>query len=264
MVTNILAFGDSLTRGYYNRGKNHHPYTMKLQYLLNKMNAKRCFIVENEGRDGDVAFGEMPRRMEDVLKNSSEWLLCTFKESVDYRIHVNKLSVTFLKGSLSSWYFQIMFFKIHSICRFDASLYLEKHFEWVIILGGTNDIYNKKHAGHHTAKELAQNIISVHDIAHNYGSKTMVVTIPEVSCDSSDICQDMKHLREELNWHMRAYADTHKSSVVLCDLADSLARHNIDHKLIGQFFEGGLHLKPRGYEMMARLVFDSIKTIVDR
>ena len=72
LVTNILAFGDSLTRGYYNRGKSHHPYTMKLQYLLNKMNAKRCFIVENEGRDGDVAFGEMPRRMEDVLKNSSE------------------------------------------------------------------------------------------------------------------------------------------------------------------------------------------------
>lgn len=68
----MLAFGDSLTRGYYNKGKNHHPYTMKLQYLLNKMDAKRCFIVENEGRDGDMAFGEMPKRMEEFFDNSSK------------------------------------------------------------------------------------------------------------------------------------------------------------------------------------------------
>lgn len=75
LVVNILAFGDSLTRGYYNKGKNHHPYTMKLQYLLNKMDAKRCFIVENEGRDGDVAFGEMPKRMEEVYKEYSKYFL---------------------------------------------------------------------------------------------------------------------------------------------------------------------------------------------
>ena len=70
-----MAFGDSLTRGYYNNGKNHHPYTMKLQYLLNKMDAKRCFIVQNEGRDGDIAFGEMPKRMEEVLTNISKYIL---------------------------------------------------------------------------------------------------------------------------------------------------------------------------------------------
>ena len=68
---NILAFGDSLTRGYYNKGKSHHPYTMKLQYLLNKLDEKRCFIVENEGRDGEIAFGEMPKRMEQIFNNSS-------------------------------------------------------------------------------------------------------------------------------------------------------------------------------------------------
>jgi len=209
LVVNILAFGDSLTRGYYNKGKNHHPYTMKLQYLLNKMDAKRCFIVENEGRDGDVAFGEMPKRMEEVYK--------------EYK----------------------------------------KHFDWVIILGGTNDIYNKKHAGHHSAVELTQNILSVHNIAHHYGSKTVAITIPEVLCDSSDVCQDMKQMREKLNEGIRSYANDHKTTVLLCDLADSLVRNKIDHKLLGQFFEGGLHLRPRGYELMARLIFDSLKEILD-
>ena len=41
IVINMLAFGDSLTRGYYNNGRGHHPYTMKLQYLLNNFDPKR-------------------------------------------------------------------------------------------------------------------------------------------------------------------------------------------------------------------------------
>lgn len=210
LVVNILAFGDSLTRGYYNKGKNHHPYTMKLQYLLNKMDAKKCFIVENEGKDGDLAFGEMPRRMEEVLKDS------------------------------------------------------KKLFDWVIILGGTNDIYNKNHAGKHTAIELTQNIATVHEIAHHHGARTVAVTIPDVECESTEMCQDMKQTRESVNVNLRAYSIEHKRNVILCDLADSLVRHKMDHKLIGQFFEGGLHLKPRGYEKMAKLMFDSLKQILDK
>lgn len=73
-VVHVMAFGDSLTRGYYNKGRNHHPYTVKLQYLLNKMDNTRCFIVENEGKDGDLAFGEMPKRMEQVLAPNSKFL----------------------------------------------------------------------------------------------------------------------------------------------------------------------------------------------
>jgi len=68
-----MAFGDSLTRGYYNKGQNHHPYTGRLQSLLNRMDDKRCFIVENQGKNGDVAFGEMPKRMEMLLRQSSKY-----------------------------------------------------------------------------------------------------------------------------------------------------------------------------------------------
>lgn len=75
LVINILAFGDSLTRGYYNSGKGHHPYTMKLQYLLNNFDQKRCFIIDNEGKDGEPAFGEMPRRMESVLRKNRKYLI---------------------------------------------------------------------------------------------------------------------------------------------------------------------------------------------
>ena len=84
MVVRVLAFGDSLTRGYYNKGQNHHPYTGRLQSLLNRLDDKRCFIVENQGKDGDIAFGEMPKRMETLLRLSSEFklIICKVESSL--------------------------------------------------------------------------------------------------------------------------------------------------------------------------------------
>lgn len=92
----------------------------------------------------------------------------------------------------------------------------------------------------------------------------MAVTIPEVECQSSDLCQDMKQTREAVNDNLRTFALDHKNSVMLCDLAGSLVRNRISHKLVGQFFEGGLHLKPRGYETMAKIIFESLKQALDK
>ena len=110
--------------------------------------------------------------------------------------------------------------------------------------------------GRHSAKELSDNIISIHEIAQSHGIKTVVVTIPEVYC-KFDGCQDMRDMREIVNEELRAYANENRAKTLLCDIAGTLARRKIDHKLAGQFFEGGLHLRPRGYETMARLLFES-------
>ncbi|XP_066936021.1 serine-rich adhesin for platelets-like isoform X2 [Clytia hemisphaerica] len=209
LVVRVLAFGDSLTRGYYNKGQNHHPYTGRLQSLLNRMDDKRCFIVENQGKDGDIAFGEMPKRMETLLRLS------------------------------------------------------KKHYDWIIILGGTNDIYNKQHSGKRSPNELSQNIIALHNIAHHHGAHTVAITIPEVLCENNESCEDMKAIRDNVNDNIKTYALDHRQNVVLCDMAELLARNKLKNGLVAQFFEGGLHLKPRGYETMARLIFESIKESID-
>ena len=145
--------------------------------------------------------------------------------------------------------------------KYDKNIFflLEKKFDWVIILGGTNDIYNRKHAGRHSATELTQNLLSIHNIALHHNCRTVVVTVPEVFCESIEMCSDMKQIRETLNENLRNYAYDHKGDVILCDLADMLGRYKNNQKLLAQFFEGGLHLKPRGYETMARLIFESLK-----
>ncbi|KAK3729219.1 hypothetical protein QZH41_012257 [Actinostola sp. cb2023] len=67
----ILAFGDSLTRGYYGRGKEYHPYTEKLEYLLNT-DSHKCFVVDNQGKDKEFA-ADMTKRLENYLQKASTW-----------------------------------------------------------------------------------------------------------------------------------------------------------------------------------------------
>ena len=128
-----------------------------------------------------------------------------------------------------------------------------------MILGGTNDIYNKKSKQRKSAEELTRNIISMHEIAWSHSSKTVAVTIPEVFCETQETCQDAKQLRERVNYDIRKYAYDHPERIVLVDLADMLQRSNVGKDMIGQFFEGGLHLKPRGYERMAIIIYEGLK-----
>ncbi len=126
-------------------------------------------------------------------------------------------------------------------------------------MGGTNDIYNKKAKQRKSADEITRNIISMHEIAWSHQSRTVAVTIPEVFCETQDTCQDAKQERERVNYDLRLYANEHKDRVVLVDLADMLQRANVGKDMAGQFFEGGLHLRPRGYERMAIIIYEGLR-----
>ena len=99
----------------------------------------------------------------------------------------------------------------------------------------------------------------MHEIAQQHKSKSVAVTIPEVYCETQDTCQDAKQLRERVNYNIRNYALQNSDKVVLVDLADMLQRSNVGKDMVAQFFEGGLHLKPRGYERMAIIIFEGLK-----
>lgn len=132
-------------------------------------------------------------------------------------------------------------------------------YEWTVILGGTNDIYNKKKSKSVSELAIIQNIISMHEIARKHNSKSVAVTIPEVYCETQETCQDAKQLRELVNDSIRSYAVRNAERVVLVDLADMLQRANVGKDMAAQFFEGGLHLKPRGYERMAIIIYEGLK-----
>eukprot|EP00198_Chlamydomonas_reinhardtii_P004034 XP_001693370.1 predicted protein [Chlamydomonas reinhardtii] len=64
----ILAFGDSLTEGYYNHGTQFHPYAIKLQQLLlqNGYSVK----LEQRGESGELVTRSMVNRLPALLRES--------------------------------------------------------------------------------------------------------------------------------------------------------------------------------------------------
>ncbi|XP_028397070.1 uncharacterized protein LOC114520919 [Dendronephthya gigantea] len=77
--TNILAFGDSITKGLVKRGPKdvYYPYSQSLMKTLNRLHSKDVFfIVDNQGLNGDKAIGRAQARLKAALKTKQyEWVV---------------------------------------------------------------------------------------------------------------------------------------------------------------------------------------------
>jgi len=62
----ILAFGDSLTEGWCSFGEKFHPYTCKMQSLLQSVFKSRSFHIVNRGVSGETS-AQMNARLPVVL-----------------------------------------------------------------------------------------------------------------------------------------------------------------------------------------------------
>ena len=60
-----------------------------------------------------------------------------------------------------------------------AALLAERRYDWVIILGGTNDL-----AYDVDTKKLAETLIKLHSMCHEAGARTVALTIPECSYEA--------------------------------------------------------------------------------
>lgn len=64
----ILAFGDSLTAGYYQYGLSYHPYTIRLSALLSSIGAS--VQIDNKGISGEQVVPWMVQRLERALAHA--------------------------------------------------------------------------------------------------------------------------------------------------------------------------------------------------
>ena len=208
----ILCFGDSLTSGYYNHGHNFHPYSQRLNQLLNSGRIK--YYVKTSGKVREMAHGSMARRLPEVLGNSSR-------------------------------------------------------FDWVIILGGTNDVAHVKNFGDDDSfmnqlisiwkPRIVRDIEVLHEIAHRYGARTVLLTIPETAYEAWPNYKTLWVMRNRLNDDLRDYARRSKGNVVLCDLANQLPRHSLSLQAQSILWNDHLHLTPYGYDKMAEIVYRCMK-----
>ncbi|CAF0961324.1 unnamed protein product [Adineta steineri] len=134
----------------------------------------------------------------------------------------------------------------------------KSYYDWIIILGGTNDLgYNKKADKiFNEGLKLMYNMVLENT---NQTTKLAVMTVIENAHYSPEHRQDKE--RQTLNTMIRSFAETYedKTRICLIDLDKNIPYHSI--KDINQreaIWDDLVHLKAAGYDQMGKIIFEEI------
>ncbi|XP_078359989.1 uncharacterized protein LOC144644387 [Oculina patagonica] len=137
-------------------------------------------------------------------------------------------------------------------------------YKWVIILGGTNDLFGMKSiwAENNKIKDelsIFNAIVRLHKAAHEMGAKTVAMTIPALQCEVNRKrrISIITEVRLKINEMIRNFVKHSSGKVLLADL-DKKMPLSSDQMLCGD----GVHLTASAYDKMAEIIYDSIKEFV--
>lgn len=142
-------------------------------------------------------------------------------------------------------------------------------YDWVIILGGTNDILHVKNFGDDDEflrelenvwqPRILKDIEKLHEIAYRHGSHTMLLTVPENSIETWPDFKPLFLMRKKINEALRDFAYRSKGRTVLCDIAKKIPRHSLSPQNELLLWDDHLHLTPTGYTKMAGAISDCLR-----
>lgn len=133
-------------------------------------------------------------------------------------------------------------------------------YDWVIILGGTNDLFGMRSiwAENNTVKDehlIFNAIVQLHRAAHETGARTVAMTIPALQCEVNRKrrISVIMEVRLKVNEMIRNFVKHSAGKVLLADL-DKKMRLSPDQMLCGD----GVHLTASAYDYMAYIIYESI------
>lgn len=121
----------------------------------------------------------------------------------------------------------------------------------MLLLGGTNDIGWGK-----PAEVIHDALVRISDIPLSKGAKVLLFTIPETAYRFPSI--DAR--RAELNHLIMSDA---RDDVFSFDLHAKIPYHSLDVETRKEIWSDGLHLTPKGYEWMGKLVAERLINLLE-
>jgi len=125
-----------------------------------------------------------------------------------------------------------------------------KKFDYVVILGGTNDIFNS-----FDPNEIFDGLKNLYDICENHGAIVLALTIIEFSYDKS--LHKIEQRRIEVNESIRNYSATN-DKIILFDLSKELPANSIPEDQKKLYWDDGVHLTVEGYDHMGDIIFEAL------
>ncbi|KHN99937.1 Esterase, SGNH hydrolase-type [Metarhizium album ARSEF 1941] len=203
----ILCFGDSLTSGFHAGGRESHPYSIAFAAQVREALPDTKLYVYTNGKPGDVAS------------------LAPFHQ------------------------------RLQAECGFRTPPFLPKgttrheprnkrHHDWLIILGGTNDL-----AYMIPPQQMYESFQATWDVALAKGTKVLALTIPESKAQPAWVVEN----RSEINSLILAHRQPNYHAL---DLHAKLPYHSLSADDRDKYWDDGLHLTDQGYDWMGRHVAD--------
>lgn len=137
-------------------------------------------------------------------------------------------------------------------------------YNWVIILGGTNDLFGMKSIWAENSKVkdvhlIFNAIVQLHRAAQETGAETVAMTIPALQCEVNRKrrISVIMEVRLKVNEMIRNFVKHSAGKVLLVDL-DKKMPLSRNQMLCGD----GVHLTASAYDRMAYIIYESIKQLV--
>ncbi|RDA96067.1 hypothetical protein CP533_5847 [Ophiocordyceps camponoti-saundersi (nom. inval.)] len=123
-------------------------------------------------------------------------------------------------------------------------------YNWVIILGGTNDL-----AYANEAPDIFDALEACYNLVIARGSRVLALTVPECSAKSAWVDDTRSRLNEKILSHKQ-------KNYFALDLFSKIPFHSLQQSDREKFWDDGLHLTPDGYDWMGGHVADGLLRIL--
>eukprot|EP01111_Echinosteliopsis_oligospora_P019414 TRINITY_DN939_c1_g1_i2.p1 TRINITY_DN939_c1_g1~~TRINITY_DN939_c1_g1_i2.p1 ORF type:complete len:137 (+),score=17.54 TRINITY_DN939_c1_g1_i2:260-670(+) len=120
-------------------------------------------------------------------------------------------------------------------------------YKYAIILGGTNDLGFKR------PDIVLDNLKSMHDLCKKHGVQSLAITIPQPSLELKQ--KWIGEIRSQINTPFEAYCK--ENNIPIIDFS-----RRIPYQDDSSIWDDGLHLAPKGYDMLGELVFESLQPLL--
>jgi len=142
-------------------------------------------------------------------------------------------------------------------------------YDWIIILGGTNDILHVKNFADDQEflnqlenvwqPRITKDIEKLHSISYKYGAHTLLLTVPENAIEVWPEYKPLMKMRNKINNSLKRFAYSSNGQTVFCDIARKVPRHSLSPAQENALWDDHLHMTPEGYTKMARVISDCLE-----
>ena len=127
-------------------------------------------------------------------------------------------------------------------------------YDWVIILGGTNDF-----AMGCRPEDLLPHLLALHDRAKETGSRTLALAIPQHINELNPGNEKFRSEKAMVNDGLKVYSEQTDSKTYFVDLWNDLPFGTLSDEERVLYWVDDVHMTEQGYDKMAHVIFVCLK-----